>query len=835
MKKKLFTRTVSLGLGAALLCGASAMLFTACSKISNESTPLTLSSNPLDGVFNPFFYTSGDDGEVVGYTQVGLLSSDDNGQPVAGEDELSVALDFSVVQTGTYADSEGGTDYSRFYTDYYFAIKNDLKFSDGHDLTIKDVLFNLYMYLDPAYTGSSTMYSVDIQGLAAYRTQTEDKNAQEGFDSYFATEAAKRISAIRSWAENRETNDWASAGEQVQKDILKAHELFKEELETDWNNAQSADMKEYSKFGFTQGWEVFLYNYGNAGGITTRTLKDKDNNTYYEVQYNGTDKWADHNKETCINYIYSGMVGSYLQATSSYKTNINNIITYYATASTLRQDLISQEISKYFADKGLQIRTIKGVTTDRGTSIPTQDGGTKDLGEECDILKIRINGVDPKAIQNFSFTVAPMHYYASNYHKEVNGVTDPLTPAEKFNLTKDAEFFGVEFADNEFMTSVKTNQVPLGAGPYRATTSRGSLETDKIAKTDFFRDNIVYMERNEHFMLGRPKIKNLCFKVTNSTMLYEVVKGGEVHFAMPTAKAETMEKLRGEDRNKLGYTLTENLGYGYIGVNASFVNELLVRQAIMHAMDISLVGDYYGSSDLYELIYRPMSKTLVDYYPTGISEQYYAFDGTGATSANLVRQAGYTIQNGVLTKGNKKLKFTFTIAGEDMTDHPAYNTLNHAADILNGIGFDITVTNDSTALSKLASGGLAVWAAAWSSSSDPDMYQVYHKNSSATSILNWGFPYLISDGTGTEKDIIDALADEIEAGREVMSVEARKPHYDDALDYVMQLAVELPTYQRKNLYVYQKGVLDETTFYPKASAYRSPLTNIWEVSFIEND
>lgn len=171
MKKKLFTRTLSLGVGAALLCGASAMLFTACSKISNESTPLTLSSNPLDGVFNPFFYTSGDDGEVVGYTQVGLLSGDNNGKPVAGKDEMSVALDYSVVQTGSRDNMANDDDYSNFYTDYYFAIKNGLKFSDGHDLTIKDVLFNLYMYLDPAYTGSSTMYSVDIQGLAAYRTQ----------------------------------------------------------------------------------------------------------------------------------------------------------------------------------------------------------------------------------------------------------------------------------------------------------------------------------------------------------------------------------------------------------------------------------------------------------------------------------------------------------------------------------------------------------------------------------------------------------------------------------------------------------------------------------------
>ena len=55
-------------------------------KISNETTPLVLSSEALDGVFNPFFYTAGADGEIVGVTQISMLSSDSNGMIAVGED-----------------------------------------------------------------------------------------------------------------------------------------------------------------------------------------------------------------------------------------------------------------------------------------------------------------------------------------------------------------------------------------------------------------------------------------------------------------------------------------------------------------------------------------------------------------------------------------------------------------------------------------------------------------------------------------------------------------------------------------------------------------------------
>ena len=39
--------------------------------IDNETTRLVLSTSELDGVFNPFYSTSGPDGTIIGMTQIG--------------------------------------------------------------------------------------------------------------------------------------------------------------------------------------------------------------------------------------------------------------------------------------------------------------------------------------------------------------------------------------------------------------------------------------------------------------------------------------------------------------------------------------------------------------------------------------------------------------------------------------------------------------------------------------------------------------------------------------------------------------------------------------------
>ena len=185
-------KILSLLLATLMLLGSFAALISCNSSgVDNESTRLVLSSAELDGVFNPFYATSGPDMSIIGMTQIGMLTTDKYGKPAYGKDEACVVLDYETV---TETDAAGNITY----TTYYFVIKNGLKFSDGTPLTMRDVLFNLYEYLDPAYYGSSTIYSTDIVGLKAYRTQIPDsqEDEQEGFASSFDASAADRIGRL---------------------------------------------------------------------------------------------------------------------------------------------------------------------------------------------------------------------------------------------------------------------------------------------------------------------------------------------------------------------------------------------------------------------------------------------------------------------------------------------------------------------------------------------------------------------------------------------------------------------------------------------------------------
>ena len=112
------------------------------------------------------------------------------------------------------------------------------------------------------------------------------------------------------------------------------------------------------------------------------------------------------------------------------------------------------------------------------------------------------------------------------------------------------------------------------------------------------------------------------------------------------------------------------------------------------------------------------------------------------------------------------------------------------------------------------------------------MYQVYHKHSAATAIRNWGFPYIMEEGTDEENELLDELAALIEDGRATINQEDRKEIYSQALDIVMELAVECATYQRKNLFVWNSKVIDTGTVCD-ATAYQSPLSKIWQVSFVQ--
>ena len=363
----------------------------------------------------------------------------------------------------------------------------------------------------------------------------------------------------------------------------------------------------------------------------------------------------------------------------------------------------------------------------------------------------------------------------------------------------------------------------------------------------FYTDNMIYYERNPYFYtvgaeLENAKIKYVRYKVVATDQITNYLITKNVDFGEPNAIPANV-KLMQEAGLESGTVRTN--GYGYVGINPRFVPEVKVRQAIMMAMNKQIIIDNYYQN-LADKITRPVSKASWAYPEEAL--EVYPFDKLGDDIEDLVRSAGYVKDSstGVYQKqiagfGVDKLDYKFTIAGST-TDHPAYKMFIEGAKLLNQHGFNVKVVTSPQALTDLNAGRLEVWAAAWSSSIDPDMYQTYHMESQASSVKNWGYSQIIGGGPssaawGDEYAIISELSDLIDKGRATTSQEVRKGIYAEAYDKIMEFAVEFPTYQRKDLFAFQKGLLDMSTLPSleeedgEIGPFSGVLARIWEINY----
>ena len=104
---------------------------------NNDTDTLVFSSQDFDKVFNPFFSTSAMDANAVGMTQIGMIANDKEGKPTYGDNEAVVTKDLEIKEITS---SPNVVDK----TEYYFVLKNNVRFSNGSYLTMKEVLFNMY-------------------------------------------------------------------------------------------------------------------------------------------------------------------------------------------------------------------------------------------------------------------------------------------------------------------------------------------------------------------------------------------------------------------------------------------------------------------------------------------------------------------------------------------------------------------------------------------------------------------------------------------------------------------------------------------------------------------
>ena len=857
MKRRILALILSISMCVGLLVG--------CGGSGAKKDAFVIMTEQLDGLFNPFFYTSAPDGTIVSMTQISMLGAKYvNGkvEVAYGDNEAVVTKDYDITE------NEDGT------VTYTFVLKNGIKFSDGHPLTMEDVLFNYYVYLDPVYTGSNTLYSTDILGLAEYRTQTVGTGAEDG-DNMIANEANNRasnrimelISLFEAELKASSTNEvkyeamkeaienhTVSAGyisaistdesEVDEKDLLADYEytlkLFKEELQRDYTSAQESftdkpytDFEEFEdevfKFMYTEGYVEVEYEEDEEG------KKDRTKIKGLTAQYPSSVK----TEADAIKYVYEDKIATSLSEILTLWATANELTTEYAAKA--KEVILHENASE---DGGLTVENISGIVSlghredTAGTTITIKDkeykvasahneDGTVKNEDEYDVLQITIDGIDPKAIWNFSLTVAPQHYYGEGSDVEVDIENNK---------------FGVEFASFEFMTekiqSTRNIKLPMGAGSYKVTDAKNS---DSPSGEEFYKDNVVYFKANENFEtvgadLENAKIEKIRYQVVSSQNAIAALENGSVHYISPALTNDNFEKLENLAKKGMNTLKTDQLGYGYIGVNASKITDINLRKAIMCAMNTRSALDYYRPGTASQ-IYWPMSKVSWAYPldasgepSTDNNHEYPQTDGMWSEEAARSYIENYMEEAGV-SAGDKELKVTFTIAGSSLQDHPTYKVFRDAAALLNDMGWQVEVVCDTQALTKINTGALQVWAAAWSSALDPDLYQVYHKDSTATSTLAWGYNYLKTSGSSEELDILDELSDLIDEARETNDQDERTALYEDAMGYILDLAIELPVYQRSVLYAYNSNVINADTLPKDVNPYSSPLDRIWEVEF----
>jgi len=374
----------------------------------------------------------------------------------------------------------------------------------------------------------------------------------------------------------------------------------------------------------------------------------------------------------------------------------------------------------------------------------------------------------------------------------------------------------------------------MGAGAYKATDTSNS---DKPSESSFYTNNVVYFKANENFTtvgegIENAKIGKIRYQIVSSNNAIAALESGSVHYISPALTTDNYEKLEALKKKGMITLSTDQLGYGYIGINSAKVNDINVRKAIMCAMNTSLALDYYRAGTASQ-IYWPMSK-ISWAYPKGPEATDNGFDypqlGSWNEEVAIANIEKYMREAGV-SEGDSELSVTFTIAGSSLQDHPTYKVFRDAAALLNSLGWDVEVVCDTQALTKINTGSLEVWAAAWSSALDPDLYQVYHKDSSATSTLAWGYNYLKNSGTAEELDILDELSELIDDARATNDKEVRSELYMEAMEQILELAIELPVYQRSVLYSYNSKVINSASISSEINPFSSPLDRIWEIEF----
>ena len=736
--------SVLAGCGGAASDATSESTSTATAEASNTAASdgtLVLAETGFEGKFSPFFASSASDQDVIDLTQLGLLGADRKGEMILngieGETREYNGTDYTYYGTSdcVVTENDDGT------VTYDIKLRDDLKFSDGEPVTIDDVIFSMYVFLDPTYDGSVTMYSTPIVGLEEYR------NSMSTLSKLIA-EAGEDNTDYTNFTEEQQKAFWDAVNDGGVKFAQEIVDYMMANGATDVTSAAA-------------GWGFDLPDGADAKAFFLAIGEQYD--------------WS-----------FSAMEAE--------------------SAGSALSELIPEDVYAYSTtgvNVGNAVANVAGIvkTGDYSMTLTTSELSTT-------------------MIYQLQMPIAPLHYYG-----------------DESLYDYDNNSFGFVKGDLSGVRS-KTS-APLGGGMF--TFSKYS-------------DGVVYLDANPDYFNGAPKVAHVNMKETQEADKITGVQAGTIDISDPSYSLEVADQIadingvEGEDGPVITTRLKDYRGYGYIALSAKNVNvggdpasqaSKDLRKAIMTVIAAYRdegIDSYYG--DTATVINYPMSNT--SWAAPSVTDDGYQIaystdvDGNEIYTSDMKSEdkyaaalqaalgyfeaAGYTVENGQITAApaGAKMEYQVNIGASGNGDHPSFQTLTNAAAALKTIGFTLTVNdmaNASDLFASYQSGAAEGWVAAWQSTNDPDMYQLYHSQGAT----NY---YAIND---TDLDEL------IMAARQTTDQEARKAMYKEAMEIILDWGVELPVYQRSEATIFSTERVnidtiakDQTPYW----TYKSELNNL---------
>lgn len=724
-----------------------------------NDTPLVVGYAAFSQKFNPFFATTAYDMDAVTMTQVILLTTDRVGgivyNAIEGE---TVGFEGTDHEYTGIADIKVDFDEAADVTTYNIKLKEGVMFSDGQEMDADDLIFNYYVYSDPTYTGSTTFYSFPIIGMTNYR----ENNSK-------AEELAVTPEELAAAMENP-TDEMKAFMTDFVSGVLTDELDWVKSIYGDPNYKTYTDQYPVAK-------DLFAFFYAKDANYDAAAIAD-------EAQ------------------VLSDIIAQYGDDWKTLGANYGGSEGYFAGD-------IEGEVGRIVLKEKL--------AASDGTEVPNIEG-IKKLGQYE--VEVKSKGFDASAVYTIcGIQVAPMHYYGSEDMYDYDN--------NKFGFTR-GDLSGIE---------AKTSQ-PMGAGPYKFVE---------------YKDKVVYYEANENYYKGAPKTKYVQLKETTDAEMIAGVGTGVIDLANPSGSKSKFDELKSYNSNgeavgdKIVAVSVDNLGYGYIGINSKTVNvggqqdseaskNLRKGFATVFAVHRDVAIDsYYG--DAASVINYPISSTSwaapqksdpgysvayskdVDgndiYTESMVAEDKYA--AALEAAVGFFKAAGYTFDEATgkftAAPAGADLEYEIIVPADGIGDHPAFAILADTKTSLEKIGITLTINDpaDTNVLwDTLDANTHEMWTAAWGSTIDPDMYQVYHSSNGKGLGGTDSNSYNIADAE-LDRLIIEA--------RKSPDQEFRKAVYKQALDIILDWGVEIPTYQRQNLVIFSSERVNMDTVTPDITTY----------------